>query len=174
VSVAADCIRHAGMNEDPPSPAILPKPWWQSVGFWLGAFVAVFWVWVLIQSIGWATCLNHARPLKIHTLRLEDGSLQWIEIDTPLSHALDPGWTATRTRLAHNDRSAGRVMWGFWCWNHEEPVDFALFTTRVSIPIWVILVAWMVLWHGGLAWWRRRPRRRIDPTAFDPPESGGE
>lgn len=149
------------------------KPWWKSAGFWLGAVVAVFLGWVMVDSARYLTSLHHASSSTIEAVQIGGGSLAWLEIENLVRHSLGEGWSISRTLRVDQDLENSPGILGRWCWNELESIYFARFTTRVSVPVWFFFFAWLAFWFGGMAWWRRRARRLPDDKVREPHSGAG-
>lgn len=155
-------------------------PWWRSVGFWLGAWVLVFLIWVtvdsfsnlwIVRSRGWVMNRGSSVGEVGWRVALEHGTLAYVRTGV---HERTAG-TATFMRPLSLHHGGGQGVdtpspWGTESTMNlleEEPERLSLKTTRFWFPFVLVVTGYVGVWMGSLAMWRRWMRRRWEATQGD-------
>lgn len=139
-----------------PDPVPL-KPWRKSVGFWLGAVVAVFLGWAAVRYTTHITSLTYRDPAFVKVWALNEGSFQYYRhegIFTPFGG----GPWMFRDSPYRNPASSKLSYAGEWAWG--ESVGGRKHTVY-SVPLWFLSLACLGIWFGTWTLGRRRIRKRM-------------
>ena len=145
----------------------LLKPWYRSLLFWLGAFVAVSFLWLWWDSHRHAAGPVWSRPGQAVYLASMNGEISLMHVRS--------GSFGRSFEFAHGESDGGSIdesfgedcdRWSFGpfrsaAWENEG---------RPLIPIggfkgwvvswWFVFCVYLLAWVSVLAWWRRRLRCR--------------
>jgi hypothetical protein len=166
VNVAADCIRHAKMNPDKSATPLPLKPWWKSVGFWLGAVVAVFLGWSTVESVYRTTSLYYLGATEALGITNAEASFQIHQVKfVPVAGYLMPprGWNYERRLssfgLGLKPEPVGIV--GVWALNERRSLGSSELHVLVSVPLWILTALWTSAWFGSWGLRRRRLQKKL-------------
>lgn len=154
-------------SENNETELFVQKPIGKSVGFWLGMFVTVSFLWICFLAIHRNLTLTHVAGSELWSMGAIDVSLQVQYVESPGPPIANPdligfqsGWgfySFSPFPLGVDRRRM--PIGGNWClWDFEERWGWKT-TTFVSVPLWFVGALWLITWLGALFWWRRRARR---------------
>ncbi|BCX47740.1 hypothetical protein HAHE_16480 [Haloferula helveola] len=151
---------------DAGEPPIALKPWWRSIGFWLGAVVAVFFGWLWVDSEEFTTECAVTTDRAMLVVAIGDGraALEGLAFGKGGGMAA-PLWMWERKHTAGSRNSGNAIEhvtvrhWDLDSWSMD-----GMSGSSVAAPTWLLLVAWGAFWGLGWPWWRRRRSRRLAPA----------
>lgn len=130
-----------------PFPTTL-KPWWKSVGFWMGALVAVFLGWVMVWSANRSFFLIKDSPNILFALSTSSGSLCLESSEEDAGLNIGSEWIANSVPNTYDGAQVGMAgRWTLLQGNDDRRTWF-------SVPLWFLFLMWGALWFG--AWMLRR------------------
>ncbi len=143
----------------------MPRPWFRSRLFWLGAVCLIFLVWAWRDSGAHAAGIQWGNPGRLYTVAHFKSSLRFVVSPTTAA-SIRPGFSSYRNETPDEYRLRPRPLgFGF--------AEVVLVRARedaeeengvvVHFAYWLLVLIFLILWLTALIGWQRRKIRKAAP-----------